>query len=272
METPAQILARAGIRCQPISPLKTMDGPLIERVVVSGSSAVRAWQVLRDAAAKTGRWPLVTGTPDDQEHLSDLLQINSEHPVMEILKYAEALDAREWLSKQRDLDEATFAEFGGLDLPEVLDAAVSGAQDEMLTARVEWPSRPSVLDSPFYTISDSRNNQPLPQVVLALPPTANPCETPAWMRFGDFNDCPEPAVHVAMIQYWQEWCQIEPVCLTGDVLEFAVSRPPVTPEASRALALEQYTYCHDIVVQGTQTVDALAVELWGSPKWFFWWD
>jgi hypothetical protein len=60
--------------------------------------------------------------------------------------------------------------------------------------------------------------------------------------------------------------------IAGDVVEMAVARPPRTRDEAIALAKEQYAYSPDIVDQGTETIDVLAAEIIGQPRWFFWWD
>ena len=60
--------------------------------------------------------------------------------------------------------------------------------------------------------------------------------------------------------------------ITGDVLECLVLKPPQTPEQAMQLAAEQWIFCDDIVGQGTQSIRNLAIEIWQSKTWFFWWD
>jgi hypothetical protein len=97
-------------------------------------------------------------------------------------------------------------------------------------------------------------------------------EIPAYLGFGGWNDCPGPAVQVAMLREWRKEYGAVAVCVTGDVLECVVPRSPQTEEAAMKLAAEQWIFCEDIVGQGTQSVRALAMEIWKSPTWFFWWD
>jgi hypothetical protein len=81
-----------------------------------------------------------------------------------------------------------------------------------------------------------------------------------------------PEVHGAFFRYWGETYGAEPVVIARDVIEMTVARPPLTRDAALALAREQYAYAADIVDQGTETIDALAAEIIGQPRWFFWWD
>ena len=103
-------------------------------------------------------------------------------------------------------------------------------------------------------------------------PTQDPTEAPAYLRFGGWNDCPAPEVQVAALRSWRDRYGAVIASLTSDVLELHVDRPPATREAAMALATEQFFYCTDIVVQGTQTIPALAQTILGSRWWYFWWD
>lgn len=75
-----------------------------------------------------------------------------------------------------------------------------------------------------------------------------------------------------MMKSWQERFGAEVVCMSGDVLELRVLLPPNDQTSALALAREHYVYCPDIVVQGTQTLEALAAERLRATTWFFWWD
>src|SRR5438477_200927 len=46
----------------------------------------------------------------------------------------------------------------------------------------------------------------------------------------------------------------------------------VDPDEQLAVAEDQYWYCPDVVDQGVETVDALAIAQVASRRWFFWWD
>jgi hypothetical protein len=62
------------------------------------------------------------------------------------------------------------------------------------------------------------------------------------------------------------------VAFAGDVVEYRVARPVGAQEQAMELALEQFAYCPDIVLQGTETLERLAAEILGARRWFFWWD
>jgi len=92
------------------------------------------------------------------------------------------------------------------------------------------------------------------------------------LRFGGWNECPSPEVHVALMRLWQERFGAEVVGITRDVVEMRVERPPTNKVDALRLAKQQYLYCQDIVDQGTQTLESLAAVLLGGTSWFFWWD
>ena len=100
----------------------------------------------------------------------------------------------------------------------------------------------------------------------------HPYEVVAYLPFGGWNECPPPELHVAVLREWRDQHKAQPVCITGDVLECFVVRPPQTQADALRLAAEQWVYCDDIVAQGTQSVRRLAANLWQAKTWFFWWD
>jgi hypothetical protein len=95
---------------------------------------------------------------------------------------------------------------------------------------------------------------------------------PIYVRFGGFNECPGPALQAVALAHWQEQLGARLVFVGSDTLEYWVDRPPLTLDAVRTLAWEQYLFCSDIVDQGTSNVAALGRELAGNHAWFFWWD
>ena len=124
----------------------------------------------------------------------------------------------------------------------------------------------------FYVVGEILSKKPHPSVILAKIPTPRAFEVPAYLKFGGWNSCPEPSAHVAVWRRWQESYGAEILCLSGDVIEATVARPPVNKEECYKLAREQFAYCEDIVTQGVQTIDALAAVLCGGKSWYFWWD
>jgi hypothetical protein len=92
------------------------------------------------------------------------------------------------------------------------------------------------------------------------------------MRYGGWNACPMPHLQVALLRRWKEKYDAELVVAGGDVVELRVGKPPKTDEAAKELAREQFSYCSDIVNQGTETIERLATCLKNGTVWYFWWD
>jgi Domain of unknown function (DUF4253) len=110
------------------------------------------------------------------------------------------------------------------------------------------------------------------RVTLGLFPTKNGWEIPAHLNLGGWNECPEAAAHVRLMKRWSEEYGAELVGVNGDTVEMLAHRPPQTREDALRLAGEQFLYCEDIVIQGTQTLETLAAGLLGNKIWFFWGD
>ena len=102
-------------------------------------------------------------------------------------------------------------------------------------------------------------------------PAEHPWEIFAWMPFGGWNECPSDEEQMAAAKYWFEEYGAVPAVMTRDVLEFDLPAP-IPKERAMELAMEQYTFCSDIVDQGCGSIGMLADSLWQSDKWFFWWD
>ncbi|MCL2166934.1 MAG: DUF4253 domain-containing protein [Clostridiales bacterium] len=110
------------------------------------------------------------------------------------------------------------------------------------------------------------------EILIALIPTTNPWELAAWIPMGGFNDCPAPENQVAVFRYWYDKYDAVPILATFDTWMMTLANPPETDEEAEALAKEQFTFCSDIVLQGTETIRALASGLKNSTVWYFWWD
>ncbi len=202
---------------------------------------------LRRQAAQRGETLIVLGDDDDVRTLKQVYE-SAEATKEEILTAASQLNVDEWLAKQVEAD------------PEWYECEPG-----------EWPMRDERNRSMTAHLIPG-TNRPKPNVYLATLPTARSWETPAYLRFGHWNDCPQPHVHVAMAKRWNERFGAELIAATGDIVEFEVVRPLMDREAAMRLAREQFVYCADIVQQGTETLECLAASLLRGKCWFFWWD
>lgn len=120
--------------------------------------------------------------------------------------------------------------------------------------------------SPFQAGSDD------PIIIIKLPTTA-PYEALAYLCMGGWNDCPEPAIQVAVSRYWYEKYGAVPAAISHDTVEYYVERPPQTDADAKAVAVELFYFSYgDAVYQGSETFEALANQVYGSRQWYVWWD
>jgi hypothetical protein len=216
------------------------EGPL-RGVGIPPRLAFAAWTALREAVPRTGAWPIVIG--DGTQPLS--LDASVE-PLDEILARAAGTDLQAWAKEQVEADPERFQ-----------------------APSAPWPGEVQRKHA-FHVLGElGKGARP---AIIALVPTTSPHEVPAHLRFGGWNDCPPPEVHVAALRTWHERLSAEPVVLANDTLELLVRTPVATREQALELAHFQYVYCNDIVDQGVESVEALAATLLGDPRWFFWWD
>lgn len=169
-----------------------------------------------------------------------------ESSVEDILRAAESIHPEHWFrerEEESDMEAEDEDEFGE-------------------------PSYREGLSVPFEVVS----RKPHEEVLIARIPTPYSWEIPAYLKAGGWNDCPEAAVQVAVSKYWHGLYAAELACMSGDVAEYLVAKPPTDRASADALAREQYLYCGDIVWQGVGTVPNLSKTLLGSRYWYFWWD
>lgn len=110
------------------------------------------------------------------------------------------------------------------------------------------------------------------EVIIAKIPTSNPWELAAWIPMGGFNDCPKPEEQIAVFRYWHEKYGAVPAVVSCDIWEMTLTNPPLTDEGAESLAKEHFAFCCDIVMQGSETIRALASTLKNSTLWYFGWD
>lgn len=241
-----------------------------------------AWVKLAGGFRQTGYWPIIRGDePEpgllDPQQRDSILANAPSGGIRELLaaRALERLGTFEELAAE--LPEKAVAWLSGISDPPDLDqfaAAVDasgalsfggGAPDE-----IAWPAAPDPKKQRvrFNTLQRRKGRASL----IWLVRMRQPFESPAFFGFGGWNECPAPELHVAVLREWFVQYKAVPAVITNDVIECAVTRRPQTQEQCMRLAAEQWIYCDDIVAQGTQSVRKLAIELWESPNWFFWWD
>jgi hypothetical protein len=245
-----EVLLRSGF---PMSSLWTMKKPAdLVLVEVPGVEALDAWQRLRDLVPETRRWPILAG---DMEEVAQVFeQLGDGFDPAATLTASEQIDPLRWAAELRESD------------PDLYDPPRDEPALREQVFRQTGPRRKITLHL------DVQQGRPVERVGLVLVPTERSWEAPAYLNYGGWNECPEPAVHVAFLRRWHELYGAEVVSIGPDVMEVSVSRPVTDREEAFALADEQFLYAYDIVAQGTETLDRLAAHLLQATVWYFWWD
>ncbi|MGE0432277.1 MAG: DUF4253 domain-containing protein [Planctomycetota bacterium] len=211
------------------------------------------WQELRDAAPHTGWWPLYASSNGVQDALGDggweMEQDPSYMPLGDILADAGRLNLDDWVD-QRDQDAERHY---GPDYDDVLD---------------EHPG-----DSPRLPGGRGmrEGSHAFQRGHVILVPSGKPWYVPAWLGYGGWNDCPEPAIHCNV---WRDWhaawgatlVEVEDSTLTGLPMQLPDSRAAAT-----RLADQQRLYNMERI-SGFDSIGRLATDLCWRPLWSFWWD
>lgn len=140
------------------------------------------------------------------------------------------------------------------------------ANDEPLAG--EWPDE-GVVNELLDLTRNFRTNALPERMHIALIPTSDWTEIPAYLNWGGWNGCPPPEYHVAAFRAWRDRYGARLVTMTGDCVEMQVAQRPATREAALTLAREQYDYDTEVI---DQTFAPLAASLMVTSVWSFWWD
>jgi hypothetical protein len=217
---------------------------------IPGAEAIRLLNEHRSCYSATGRYPFLIGDSEELARIEEAANFNKEDPAT-IIRASLDITTAGWIGKKRkEAEEYEFSpdETWG-DWPgEISEKGSIGLHKDVLTGKIK------------------------PEVYLGLAEIEKPWHLPAVLKYGAWNDCPEPEVQCAFHREWQERYGAEITGMSGDVVECAVRNPPTDRKSATILAWEQYWYCADIVEQGCESVSNLAATLLNSPYWYFWWD
>jgi hypothetical protein len=254
----SEILARHGFDPEAIAVVLERPFELLA-LVVPGGAAIEAWRRLRALVPETGRWPVLIGDVETAGRVLEPLGEGDQDAIDPeetdaILAAGLALDPAAWAAELRAEDAELY------DPP----------REPRAEREQVW--RETAAHQGFSIHLEPTGEEPLERVFVLLVPTPDGWRVPAYLRFGGWNECPEPAVHVAFLKRWHERWGAELVALGSDTLELAVLRPVLDREEALILADEQFLYCFDLIVQGAETLDRLAALLLRSTSWLFWWD
>lgn len=244
------VLLRSGF---PASSLWKMEEPSrLVLVDVPGAEALDAWRRLRDLVPETRRWPILAGDMEEVVRVFD--RLGDGFDPAETLADSLEVDPVQWAAVLRESD------------PELYDPPRDEPAVRDRVFRQTGPRREITLHL------DIEQGRPVDRVGLVLVPTERSWEAPAYLNYGGWKECPEPAVHVAFLRRWHKRYGAEVVSIGPDAMELAIDRPVTGREEALALADEQFLYAYDIVAQGTETLDRLAAHLLQATVWYFWWD
>ncbi|HEY0062830.1 MAG TPA: DUF4253 domain-containing protein [Telluria sp.] len=213
---------------------------------VPGSEALSK---LSELASAGNGFPVILGDSEEFEHTEETYEANADQSVEELIAAARKIDPANWFVDRQASD------------PEYYDLEED-----------EWPADEAPSEHGLSSHRNVLTGKPHAAVNIAIIPAAEAWMVPCYMRIGGWNECPSAEEHAALFKYWGEKFGATVACITGDVIEMQVARPPGSREAALELAKEQYLYCPDIVDQGTESIEALAAGLIDSKVWFFWWD
>lgn len=151
-----------------------------ELMYVRGKDAVRRALELRQEWAGVAT-PLIIGTQDNFSDLTDLWGEEDFAAVtpQDYLDSATKLDLGKWFQDQRT------------------EVAEDPEHLEHINKPSDWNTRTGAGED-FSVVREVLSRKLHPWVLLAKIPTPQPYETPAYLKFGGWNACPEASVHVAV--------------------------------------------------------------------------
>jgi hypothetical protein len=262
------------------------------RVETTGREALNTWERLKSSGEG---WPIIVGGDDDLAQIAEQWTIETGVRPEDILARADGLphpdSLRALVAAQREKAVAATRKMlakGDDDLlPRIVDMDQDGNTRSLTPAEVrktmlegleasepevgEWPADADATGGGL-TVSYDPDGKPLDKVHILILPTKEAAAAPAYLRWGGWNACPAPEYHVAALRDWHRRYGAVPVAMTGDVINVRVTHRPASRDEALSLAREQFLYCEDIVLQGTDTLAPLAAGLMQGDWWFFWWD
>lgn len=246
-----------------------------------GSKALEAWEFLK-RTHNDEKTPLVLGSFEDFEIFREGMDFGIQTAPQSIIDKGSVLkfpDALKAYRKENDLmvQEMLKNDPAFMNLHDRFSASTGLGPGKEQTGDLdigEWPEEKFAKDE-FPTLSvakDWNTDKPYDTVLLTLIPTSDWTETPAYLNYGGWNDCPPPEVHISAFRSWKEQYGAELIGLSYDTMNIRINRKPDTRHAAIELAKIQYEYCGDIVEQGVGDVATLAKALMQADWWYFWWD
>lgn len=228
--------------------------------IVDGDDALAEYERLK--ASDEGS-PVVIGGPSELAMVREFYELKLEHePSTEIL-LARAGELRfpATLRAQIDRETELFRRRNpGVELEDEIPEELVG----------DWPDQIEGDTFKLTAAYDVVTGKPWPRTHIALIPTGDWTEIPAYLRAGGWNAVPDSANLVAALRSWRDRYGAELVGFTHDTMDFRVKRLPTSREEALDLAREHYLFCTDTL--GELTLRERAALLIENDWWFFWWD
>jgi hypothetical protein len=229
---------------------------------VPGREAIRFLNEHRSRYSDTGQYPFLIGDGGDLERVRENATFN-ENDAAAIIRASLDIKPTEWLARRKKEADEWIARYR-----EETGEHGFSPYDETLG---EWTGE--IFEKGSIALHrDVLSGRIKPTVYIGLAKIETPWHLPAIVKYGGWNNCPEPQVHCAFHREWQKRFGAEIAGMSGDVIECTVRKPPTDRDTAINLAWEQYWYCGDIVEQGCGTICHLTATLMNSPYWYFWWD
>jgi hypothetical protein len=223
------LLRQQGIDTASLEPVLSRGDERIYQLRVRPDDALARWYALRDLVPVTGYWPVLGW---GRRWLDDVPEYRAQVEIgltAEILEESEKVDLARW--KQAQMDE--FLEFVKEDAKEY---ELEPITDFFEDVQGEWPEDAAPYTE-FSIPQSKETREPISPILIALIPTTQSWQVPAFLRFDTFDA--SPAVHTAMARRWNERYGAEIIGVLPDLIEIWVTRPPTTREDALALAKEQ---------------------------------
>ncbi|GEM_PF-169008 len=276
-----KVLVRHGIDTTSLAPMHSGPDGTVYRLVVPGEQALDNWHALRAIVATTGYWPVLLGDEEwAQRHTFNMEYAEESHrgTAAEIITAAEAINVPAWLETQIDETMEHYKPPHG-SWPD--DAAIR----EVLARHNAWLHAPpdSELDilyqHGYERMLTTEGRMPrglVPLIHVALVPTRQSWQAPAYLKFGGWNEAPKPAEHTAVLKYWSQRYGAEVMAMKFDTVELLIRRPPSTRDQALEVAWEYFGYSPDCLPgehnSPTYSIEGLAAFLLIAKIWGFWWD
>lgn len=128
------------------------------------------------------------------------------------------------------------------------------------------------LELPEFAHFTTPSIPPYPKVAIARIPTPRSWEIPLFVYYPYWIGACEPEDLAVFARHWKETYDADLACITVDMMEFAVERPPASFEESKRLFLEQFLVASEGFDFDPTTASKFVAQLRTARTWSFWWD